>query len=269
MKYWWLSVIIASLCVGSIFLTAFLRKNRKASMTVLFSISSVLLLYKICEFIYYRIAGIPKYPVEFSHISYFILGVGVVSGVKSMRPFAGICSLLAGIGYIITATFSPDTFVSSGSNTYYIVMGVVQHELLFFAGCLLWFDIDKYSIKNIWVPITGIAIMVLFSVAVHERLIYPDYDERDKMIIYEIVTGTILKHVMPVDKITVALKVITALGIGLASAGLIVAFYSVNAKYFERKKLRGDELRGKEFETGIFYWIGDAIKKKRKLDGKV
>ena len=252
-----------ALCVAAVFLTALMRNNRKASMITLFSISSVLLLYKISEFIYYRVAGIPKYPVEFSHISYFILGVTVVSGVKSMRPFAGICSLLAGVGYIITATFSPDTFVANGSNTYYIVMGVVQHELLFFSGCILMFNIDKYSIKNVWVPIVGIVVMVLFSIAVHERLIYPDYDERDKMIIYEIVTGTILRHVMAAEKITVALKVITAFGIGFASAGLLVAFYLVNGKYFESRKKRGVEIAGEDFQTGLFFWVDNAIKNKK------
>lgn len=256
-------MIIITLCVAAVFTTAIMRNDRKTSMIVLFSLSSVLLIYKISEFIYYRIAGIPKYPVEFSHISYFILGVTVVSGVKSMRPFAGICSLLAGVGYIITATFSPDTFVANGSNTYYIVMGVIQHELLFFAGCILMFDIDKYSIKNIWVPIAGIAIMVLFSIAVHERIVYPDYDERDKMIIYEIVTGTILRHVMPAEKITLALRIITAIGIGFASAGLLVGFYSVNKRYFERRENRKIKITGENFQMGLFYWIGNAVKNKK------
>lgn len=264
MKYWWLSLIIVALCATAIFLTIRMRNNRKISMTVLFAVSTVLLTYKICEFVYYRIAGIPKYPVEFSHISYFIVGVTVCFGIKKMRPFAGISSLLAGIGYIITATFSPDTFVSNGSNVYYIALGVIQHELLFFTGCILLFNIDKYSIKNIWVPIVGIVVMVLFSITVHERIIYPDYDERDKMIIYEIVTGMILRHIMPMENITIALRVITALGIGLAAVGLLFAFYFVNKKYHEHKESKGIQIEGKDFEMGIFYWVGREIKRRKR-----
>ncbi|MBD5086384.1 MAG: YwaF family protein [Clostridiales bacterium] len=269
MKYWWLSLIIAFICATSIFLTVRMRNNRKIALKVLFAVSTVLLSYKICEFIYYRIAGIPKYPVEFSHISYFIVGVAVCFGVKQMRPFAGICSLLSGIGYIVTAIFSPDTFVNNSDSVYYIVLGVVQHELLFFTGCLLLFDIDKYSIKNIWVPIVGIAIMVLFSIMVYNRIIYPDYDERDEMIIYHIVTGMILSYVMPAEKITMALRVITALGIGLLAIGLLCAFYFVNKKYYERKERKGIEIEGKDLEMGVFYWIGQKIKKdqEKKLNG--
>lgn len=263
MKYWWLSLIIVAICATSIFLTVRLRNNRKLAMQTLFIISTILLTYKICEFVYYRIAGIPKYPVEFSHISYFITGVTVFCGVKKMRPFAGICSLLAGIAYIITATLSPDTFVSNASNNYYIVLGVVQHELLFFTGCMLLFDIDKYSIKNIWVPIVGITAIILFSLMVHEQIIYSDYDEREEMVIYEIVTGTILSYVMPAEKITVGLRVFSILVIALAAIGLLFAFYFVNKKYYESKERKGIEIEGKDFEIGIFYWIGEKIKKKK------
>ncbi|MDE7336892.1 MAG: hypothetical protein K2N32_02125, partial [Clostridia bacterium] len=69
--------------------------------------------------------------------------------------------------------------------------------------------------------------------------------------------------VMAAEKITVALKVITAFGIGLASAGLLVAFYLVNGKYFESRKKRGVEIAGEDFQTGLFFWVENAIKYKK------
>lgn len=72
-----------------------LRNHRKASYILVFTVATILLIYKSQEFIRYKIADNGIYPVEFSHISYFVPGVTVVTGSKKMRAFASYCSMLA------------------------------------------------------------------------------------------------------------------------------------------------------------------------------
>lgn len=88
------TVIVAVFLLETLPVVA-LRNHRKASYILVFTVATILLIYKSQEFIRYKIAGNGIYPVEFSHISYFVPGVTVVTGSKKMRAFASYCSMLA------------------------------------------------------------------------------------------------------------------------------------------------------------------------------
>ena len=163
MQYWWFSVLVAAIAVGLVALVVWLHRHLRASYIVAMCVGTVLILYKTCEFSYYRAIGHPEYPVEFSHISYFIIGATMLTGVKKMRFFAAFCGSAGGIGYLIATILSPDSMVTEMSSTYYVVMAVVQHELLFFVGLLLMFDVQRHSYRDIWVPIVGTVAIVGFS----------------------------------------------------------------------------------------------------------
>ena len=83
MEFWWLAVLVWVAAIGLIVLALLLRNNRKLSVQVLFGVSLFLLVFKTVEFACYRAVGKALYPVEFSHISYFVLGATMVSGVKN------------------------------------------------------------------------------------------------------------------------------------------------------------------------------------------
>ena len=167
MQYWWFSVLVAAIAVGLVALVVWLHRHLRASYIVAMCVGTVLILYKTCEFSYYRAIGHPEYPVEFSHISYFIIGATMLTGVKKMRFFAAFCGSAGGIGYLIATILSPDSMVTEMSSTYYVVMAVVQHELLFFVGLLLMFDVQRHSYRDIWVPIVGTVVIVGFSLLVY------------------------------------------------------------------------------------------------------
>ena len=264
MKYWWLALLIVAIFAAETYLVWLMRNNRKACMITLTVLSSVLLIYKTVEFAYYRIANKGLYPVEFSHITYFVLGVTVCFGIKKMRAFAGICSVLAGFGYVVAACFSPGSIITEASAVFYIPLAIIQHEVLWFAGCLLLFNVDKYSIKDIWVPLVGVFTMIIFSVLVSQRIIYKDFASYDNMIIIKIVTGRIVEYLIGAENLTVAKQAITAVVLIVAAVGIFVSFYFINNAAFKKREKKGSVIKGENFEIGIVPFIKSAVAKKRR-----
>lgn len=264
MQYWWVSLILVAICAIEVFLVWLLRDKHKLSMIVLFTVACILLLYKTTEFSYYRATGQPEYPVEFSHISYFIVGTTMILGIKKMRAFAGFCCLLAGIGYILGGVLSPDNMVTSMSSTYYVVLAVIQHELLWFCGVLLLCNIDKYSIKQIYIPLIGVAVMIIFSILVYNRIIYSDYSSVEDMVIIKIVTGNIISYLIGEEATTLAIRVVTVICITLASIGALCLYCVVNGKIFKARERRYALLDKKpdDFEMGIIPWLKEYVGKR-------
>ena len=202
------------------------------------------------EFASYRAAGKALYPVEFSHISYFVLGATVVSGVKKFRPFAGLLSLVSGAAYVIAAIASPDSIYNDASSVYFMIVSISQHMVLLFGGIVL-LNMDKYCIKDIWIPILGATVIVVFSILVHNRIIYKDFARWDDMIIIDIVTGNILKYILPVgDTKWRWLKGLAIAVILVIVIGVFVAYYLINNKLYEKRKNKG-LLKDEDYELGL------------------
>lgn len=264
MQYWWVALLLIAICVFEVFLVWLMRDNRKLSLIVLFVIACILMLYKTSEFSFYRATGQPKYPVEFSHISYFIVGATMLSGIKKMRAFAGFCCLLAGAGYIIAGVLSPDSMVTTMSSTYYVVLAIIQHELLWFCGVLLLCNTDKFNIKEIYIPLIGIAIMIVFSILVHQRIIYSDYDSVDNMVIIQIITGSIIGYLIGEESLTTAIRIVTVVGIVAVATGALFMYYVINNKIRKAKEKRKsiEKEYSQDFDIGIIPWVRNYVSKK-------
>ncbi|MDE6472228.1 MAG: hypothetical protein K2L52_04300 [Clostridia bacterium] len=262
MKYWWVSVIIILMALLMIACAWLLRKNRRANMITLFVVSLVLLIFKSIQFGIER--SIHHYPIEFSHLSYFILGATVTVGVKKLRPFAGICAFISGLAFVLAGIFSPAPIVRDAESTFNWVTGIIQHEVLFFAGLVIIFSTDRYSIKDIWIPIVGIFIMFIFSVLVYKRVLYPDLAEKnhDGMVIICVLSGTILKYVLPAGSIVpVWLRVMTVI-IEMILLGVILwAFYFVNNKFYDKKLKKYPDFAGNAEEYSAIALVKYIIKK--------
>lgn len=253
MNYWWIALIIVGLFVIESVLVWLMRNNKKLNMIILYVIATILIVYKTIEFSYYRAISNGMYPVEFSHISYFILGVSIVLGIKKLYAFAGFCSALAGLGYVVAGIASPDSIVTNATNVYYIVAAIVQHELLWFAGAMLFMNVSRYSIKQIYIPIIGVAIMIVFSVLVYNGIIYKDFEDVQSIIIIQIITGRIIEFVMADS--TLAIRIVTAVIIGIVAVGILCLYYVLNNKIFNLRKKNGVLKELEPFDTGIIHWI--------------
>lgn len=262
MKYWWISVIIIAMAALMIVFAWLLRKSRKASMITLFVVSFVLLIFKSIQFGLERSNN--HYPIEFSHMSYFILGATMTVGVKKLRPFAGLCAFISGLGFILAGIFSPGPIYTDAENTFNWVSGIIQHEVLLFAGLVIIFNTDRYNIKDIWIPIVGIVIMFIFSVLVYKRIIYPNLADKnhDSMIIIYVLYGTILKYVLPAGtEIAVWLRVLSII-IEVILLGVILwAFYFVNNKLYDKKIKKYPEFVGNNEEYSAIALVKFLIKK--------
>ncbi|MDE5991100.1 MAG: hypothetical protein K2H36_05910 [Clostridia bacterium] len=263
MEFWWLGLAVWIVAIALIVAVFRLRNNRKLSMQVIFVLSLFLLVFKSVEFASYRGAGKALYPVEFSHLSYFILGATMVSGIKKLRPFAGFCSLASGLGFLVATTASPASVYNSAYSIYFMIVSIAQHLILLFAGLLLLFAFDRYSIKDIWISVIGVAAIFVFSALVYNRIIYKDFANRDEMVIIEMITGTILRYVLPTGfVIPIWLRVGTVIVLLAVLIGAFAAYYLVNNKIFDKREKNGNQLKDTDYELGIKTLIIYFINKK-------
>lgn len=264
MKYWWISVIILIMAALMVTCAWLLRKNRKANMITLFVVSLVLLIFKSIQFGIDRSAH--RYPIEFSHMSYFILGATMTVGVKKLRPFAGLCAFISGLAFVLAGIFAPAPIYEDAENTFNWVTGIIQHEGLLFAGLCIIFNTDKYSIKDIWIPAVGIVIMFIFSVLVYNKVIYPDLldKNRENMIIIFVLFGTILQYVLPAGTfIPVWLRVLSIIIEVILLSIVLWSFYFINNKFYDKKLKKYPDFAGKGEEYSIIALVSYLIAKNK------
>ena len=185
-------------------------------------------------------------------------------GVKKLRPFAGLCAFISGLAFVLAGIFSPAPIVTDAENTFNWVTGIIQHEVLLFAGIAIIFNTDRYNIKEIWIPIVGIAIMFIFSALVYNRIIYPDLAarNRDNMIIIYVLTGTILKYVMSAGAvIPIWLRVLSIIIEIVLLGAVLWAFYFVNNKFYDKKLKKYPNFVGNSEEYSAIELVKYIVKK--------
>lgn len=262
-EYWWLSLLIFLIFAIETVFVILMRNHRKASLIIAFVLATILLIYKSQEFIRANISNNGSYPVEFSHISYFIVGVTVVTGCKKMRAFASYCGMLSGAAFMIAGLLSSKSMVHDASSTFSLVVSITQHNVLWLCGFLLFLNVGHFNIKEIYIPIIGIACMVGFSYLVHYHIIYPDFKKWDDMVIIKIAEGEILGYIIDPSKLTLGLRIFTVAGIAFLVGLTLVLFYWGNDKIY-RARVKKYEQIGKKMDTteiGIFPAIAYLCKK--------
>ena len=136
MEYIWISVLSAAVFAAEIAVAYRIRNCQKTCVVLATLFALYALTAKTVEFASYRINGIAQYPVEFSHVSYFVLGAVALSGIKVLRPFASFCALLTGTGYLIALMLSPQSMATGFRSTGYFLHSVFVHNCLFAGGLL-------------------------------------------------------------------------------------------------------------------------------------
>lgn len=262
MKYWWVSVLIIAVAALMILFAWLLRKNRKLGMIILVAVSAVLLVFKSIKFGLQRAEH--KYPIEFSHLSYFILGAVMVVGTKRLRPFAGLCAFISGLAFILAGIFSPTPIVRDASSTMSWIESIIQHEVLLFGGIMIIFNTDRYNIKDVWMSVVGIAIMFIFSALVYKRILYPDLADKnhDNMVIVFVMNGTILKYLMSDGaSVPVVLRVFTIIGEAILLGLILWGFYAVNNKVYDKKLKKYPDFAGNSEEYSLIELVKFIVAK--------
>ena len=189
MDYYWFSILLASLVIAfSLFVG--LIKSEKLVVFILALFASVLLIWKIIEFTYYGLTHTGTYPIEISHISYFVFSVIILSGIKKLYFTGGIFAFISGCGYTLAGLVSPKSIVTSPI----FVMGVISHMMLLLGGMLTLFKYSKYDLKYFYFPIIGLILACILAYIAENHYIYPDATGLDNLVIIKLINGSILSY---------------------------------------------------------------------------
>ena len=161
MDYYYFSILLASLFIAfSLFVT--LIKSEKLVVFILALFASILLIWKTIEFTYYGLTHTGTYPIEISHISYFVFSIIILSGIKKLYFTGGIFAFISGCGYTLAGLVSPKSIVTSLDFPIFVI-GVISHMMLLLGGMLTLFKYSKYDLKYFYFPIIGLMLACILA----------------------------------------------------------------------------------------------------------
>lgn len=246
-----LTAMLIGILLGETLFAVALNKYRRISYALTYVIALLVFAFHVWYFVDQR--ALHKYPSEFSHISYFIFSVSVIVGGRKMQAFASFCGLVTGIGFIIGGCFSPSSMLADAENGATMVISVVRHEILYLDGLLLFLNVGRFEVKDVWIPFVGIVLIVVYSLLLYHGIIYPDFAKPQGMVVIKIVYGTILGYVIP-GELPVWLRVFSVILVLGLVAGAMLGFYAGNKKINAARDKRNARI-GKardELELGLF-----------------
>ena len=191
MEYLYSCFLIIAL-ISFIFITIFLKKHQKATMIIIFSLGSVIFIWKAIEFTCYAFNN-GAVPVEISHIAYFLTGGIIVVGYKKLYFTGGIFAFVAGFGYLIGGVVSPNSIINSLPLATFI-LGIISHLTLLFLGINLLFNVEKYNLKDIYIPFIFFAITLIYVYLAGEGYIYDKVSFVKTTFVYRLIHGEILNY---------------------------------------------------------------------------
>ncbi len=236
---WWLSLIVVFIFIGLNVAIFLLRNKPQLSYAIAYSISSFILVYKIIEYICHQAMGNHmNFPVEFSALSYLILGITVTFRIKKLEPLACFISILAGFVYSVVCWFFPTSVITEAQTEplYFLVMAIIMHHLLYFTGMLLLVNSRRFSFKRCWVIFLGMGLMIGYSWIIYLFTGYADV--YGKPLIIQTCDGSILQW-LGMSQIQGWQMAIFSIIEIIILCGLMAGFYSINNITANRRKKKG------------------------------
>ena len=193
------------------------------------------------------------------------MAVSVVLGSKKLLSLAGYCSMLTGLGYILAGVVSPVSLLTTSFSAGELAISVVRHQAMWLCGLLIFLNVGKFRMRDVWIALTGIALMIGFSMLVYYGLVYPGFDEgeRETMQIVAIVQGNILQYVTH-RPLPLIVRIATSAGIGLAVVGTVVLYHIVNVRInaARRKKHARIGVKDEDYQIGLLPFLVKVLKYK-------
>ena len=246
-----MTAMLIGILVGETLLAVALRNYRRISYAMVYVIALFVFAFHVWYFIDQR--ALHKYPSEFSHISYFIFSVCVIVGGKKTQAFASFCGMVTGIGFIIGGCFSPASMLTDAENGATLVISVMRHEILWLGGLMLFLNVGRFEVRDIWIPFLGIVLIIIYSMLMYNGIIYPDFAKPQGMVIVKIVTGTILGYVTG-GVVPVWLRVFTIILVLAMVIAAMFGFYKGNKAINKLRDARNERIGKKrdDLELGLF-----------------
>ena len=208
-------------------------KNEIAKKIILNLLALILVVWKITEFTIYYVNNTHVYPIEFSHLSYFIVSLIILSQCKKMYFTGGIFSLISGIGYGIAAICFPLGIINSNELNV-VIMGFISHSLLFFLGVQLCFNTIKFNYKDLYIPCIFFILVVVYESLIINGIIFKDLSSPDSYVIIMLLEGRILEYI-DVDPSNYWLNYSATILIYLLVIGLVLLINYLNNLVFKKR----------------------------------
>ena len=226
-------IFICSIILSILFIILLTKiiKNKKIINIMLLILSIILLIWKTLEFGYYAYTNKGIYPVEFSHISYFIVSLILIFSLKKLYFTAGLLSFISGLLYTIVALISPSNMINTNSKTI-IIFGIISHMILLFIGSILLFKYQKYYFKDCYIPIIVMSLIFLYILLIQNKVIYPNLTNRN-FVTLKIASFQLLTYIGITNKI---LNIIASITIIILLYSLIFVFTYINRLIYKNKK---------------------------------
>lgn len=246
-----MTAMLIGILIAETLLAVALRNYRRTSYVIVYLIALFVFVFHVWYFLDQR--TLHKYPSEFSHISYFIFSVCVIVGGRKLQAFASFCGMVTGIGFIIGGCFSPASMLTDAENGATLVISVMRHEILWLGGLMLFLNVGRFKVKDIWIPFLGIVLIVVYSLLMYHGIIYPDFAKPQGMVIVKIVYGTILSYVTG-GVVPTGLRVFTIILILAMVIAAMFGFYKGNAAVNAARDRRNAHIGKKrdDLELGLF-----------------
>lgn len=246
-----MTAMLIGILIAETLLAVALRNYRRTSYVIVYLIALFVFVFHVWYFLDQR--TLHKYPSEFSHISYFVFSVCVIVGGRKLQAFASFCGMVTGIGFIIGGCFSPASMLTDAENGATLVISVMRHEILWLGGLMLFLNVGRFKVKDIWIPFLGIALIVVYSLLMYHGIIYPDFAKPQGMVIVKIVYGTILGYVTG-GVVPTGLRVFTIILILAMVIAAMFGFYKGNAAVNAARDRRNARIGKKrdDLELGLF-----------------
>ena len=246
-----MTAMLIGILIAETLLAVALRNYRRTSYVIVYLIALFVFVFHVWYFLDQR--TLHKYPSEFSHISYFIFSVCVIVGGRKLQAFASFCGMVTGIGFIIGGCFSPASMLTDAENGATLVISVMRHEILWLGGLMLFLNVGRFKVKDIWIPFLGIVLIVVYSLLMYHGIIYPDFAKPQGMVIVKIVYGTILGYVTG-GVVPTGLRVFTIILILAMVIAAMFGFYKGNAAVNAARDRRNTRIGKKrdDLELGLF-----------------
>lgn len=232
MEVIWFPILLICLLTFFIFVTVKIRSEKVVSILLLI-LALIILPWKIIEFSYYAITKTGTYPIEISHISYFVFGVIVLFGIKKLFFTAGIFSFISALGYIVGGVASPSTGMET-LEFHIFIMGIISHFILLFGGLLLLFKVNKYNLREFYIPVIAFVLVLVFAYLVNQKVLYPEASGLDNLVVIKLIKGTILSYLKLDISNVVINRIVTSL-IYLLVILVIFIINLANNKIFKNK----------------------------------
>ena len=229
-------LFLVMLVIGLIISLVFpiMLKGKFINKIIIYVVAVGLLIWKTIEFSYYHINNKGVYPVELSHICYFLVSAIILSRIEVLYFTGGCLSFISGLGYYITALISPEKMLGQHSNPI-VIMGFVSHTLLLLIGSILLFGYKRYKLKHFYiVPLISI-IVLSYIVLVDRGIIFSGLASKGYFIL-DLINGRLLKYINIDNE---SLGKLTSLLIIILSQGIFLLFNYINNIIFKDKNLKG------------------------------